>query len=309
MQIENVVVKRIIKRLLAAQDYREEVQLLLDSAFLDFTKGFLKEISEVRNKRSQKLDDMVWYTEHFLSPDKSKEDIAINSGLNMKTITNMFRSASRPIVLREAPKHFRRLIEVIKESIKNDDSGLSIGLSLTAGDRPLDTTETLWVMNVLSVKRAAIRGGLYSSAGKRVEKPLIHTLCLLWDVPSANFSYRSQNNEPLAVEGVDREIDFYLISNGRQFNCEVKLMGTGNPEGADAVIARDSGVFFGDKLSDQNKKQLDSLGIEWVELRSDLGFRRFLEVLNRLQIPNNGKTAFTVAEIEMALEKVLPATS
>ena len=33
-------------------------------------------------------------------------------------------------------------------------------------------------------------------------------------------------------------------------------MRRGNPESADAVIARDSRVFIADKLSDMNKKQL-----------------------------------------------------
>ncbi len=64
-----------------------------------------------------------------------------------------------------------------------------------------------------------------------------------------------------------------LIFNGKnQHKCEVKLMGRGNPESADAVIAKDSKVFVADKLSDTNKKQLNSREVEWVELRSTGGF-------------------------------------
>lgn len=63
-------------------------------------------------------------------------------------------------------------------------------------------------------------------------------------------------------------------------------MGKGNPESADAVIARDSKVFVADKLSDLNKSQLDHRGVLWVELRSANGFRRFEEVLKVLQIPH-----------------------
>ncbi len=51
-------------------------------------------------------------------------------------------------------------------------------------------------------------------------------------------------------------------------------MGRGNPESADAVIARDSKVFVADKLSDTNKRQIDSLGVEWVELRINGGFSK-----------------------------------
>ena len=72
-----------------------------------------------------------------------------------------------------------------------------------------------------------------------------------------------------AGSGVVREVDFDLKNGNEKFRCEVKLMGKGNPESADAVIARDSKVFVADKLSDLNKEQLDERGVEWVELRSD----------------------------------------
>ena len=63
-------------------------------------------------------------------------------------------------------------------------------------------------------------------------------------------------------------------------------MGKGNPESADAVIARDSKVFVADTLSMQNKDQCDQLGISWVELKSTDGYRRFKEVLEKLEIPH-----------------------
>jgi len=77
-------------------------------------------------------------------------------------------------------------------------------------------------------------------------------------------------------------------------------MGRGNPESADVVIARDSKVFVADKLSETNKKQLDSLGIEWVELRNDNGFQRFEIVLNHLRIPHR-KLPFN---IDQKLKKI-----
>ncbi|MBU0699695.1 CfrBI family restriction endonuclease, partial [bacterium] len=82
-----------------------------------------------------------------------------------------------------------------------------------------------------------------------------------------------------------REIDFYLCNKENDYKCEVKLMGKGNPESADAVIARDSKVFVADKLSDTNKAQLDSLKIGWVELRNTNGYKRFKTVLDMLKIP------------------------
>ena len=78
-------------------------------------------------------------------------------------------------------------------------------------------------------------------------------------------------------------------------------MGRGNPESADAVIARDSKVFVADKLSDTNKKQLTSLKVEWVELRNKKGFQRFEKVLSNLKIPHKAKT---VKDIDSKLGKI-----
>lgn len=100
----------------------------------------------------------------------------------------------------------------------------------------------------------------------------MQTLCKLYDVPNENY-YLKINNTLIQEADFTREVDFYLTQGGDQYKCEVKLMGIGNPESADAVIARDSRVFIADKLSITNKKQLDSvLNIEWVELRSKEGF-------------------------------------
>ena len=83
-----------------------------------------------------------------------------------------------------------------------------------------------------------------------------------------------------------REVDFYLINGAHEYPCEVKLMGKGNPEVADAIFARQSAVFIADKLSDLNKSQAESLGIKWVELSAPHGYQKFYEVLQSLNIPS-----------------------
>ena len=77
-------------------------------------------------------------------------------------------------------------------------------------------------------------------------------------------------------QGICKRGGFLLSERGSGYKCEIKLMGRGNPESADAVIARSSKVFVADKLSAMNKKQLDSLNVQWVELRSSAGFRRYI---------------------------------
>lgn len=147
----------------------------------------------------------------------------------------------------------------------------------------LNVSESLIVINTLAVKRAALRGGLWSTAGKCAEKYLMLTLCKLYQVPERN--YDATHFVKDRDKKVDREIDFYLLNGTTRYLCEVKLMGKGNPESADAIIARDSNVFVADTLSQQNKNQCDSLGISWVALRDKNGYERFVLALDKLGIP------------------------
>ena len=86
----------------------------------------------------------------------------------------------------------------------------------------------------------------------------MQTLCILFDISRNNYELKIKGKK-LEIDEFEREIDFYLIEGKNQYKCEVKLMGRGNPESADAVIARDSKVFIADKLSETNKKQLNRL--------------------------------------------------
>ena len=81
-------------------------------------------------------------------------------------------------------------------------------------------------------------------------------------------------------------------------------MGKGNPESADAVIARDSSVFVADKLSDTNKKQLNSLKVSWVELRDKDGYKRFNKVLEDLDIPHKEFKGDANKELEKIFRKI-----
>ncbi|MDR1553827.1 MAG: CfrBI family restriction endonuclease [Prevotellaceae bacterium] len=103
---------------------------------------------------------------------------------------------------------------------------------------------------------------------------------------------------------VDREIDFYLLNNGKEYLCEVKLMGKGNPESADAIFARKPHVFVGDKLSQQNINQSEQLGVNWVELRKENGFRRFKLVLEKLNIPHTDYNGSLDVDLPVILEEL-----
>lgn len=63
-------------------------------------------------------------------------------------------------------------------------------------------------------------------------------------------------------------------------------MGKGNPESADVIFARDPDIFVADKLSNKNKTQAEGLGVEWVQLRQENGYQKFLQILRKLDVPH-----------------------
>ena len=282
MTLTEQVAKNIIRKLLKGEDYRIEIVALINAEFLQFVIEFFKKV--VNAKLAHQRITADWYKREFLDPDLPKEDIAINAGLNMKTVTNMFNSRKKEVVIDASNDHYDTLYESIKElADSEEDLELTLTLKFQGVSVDLNISETLIVINTLAVKRAALRGGLWSTAGKRVEKPLMQTLCKLYGVSEDHYTAELKGQG--GQEDFTREVDFYLLKDDVQYKCEVKLIGKGNPESADAVIARDSAVFVADKLSDTNKQQLDSLGVAWVELRDANGVQKFKSVLESLGIP------------------------
>lgn len=241
-----------------------------------------------------------WYRKVFMDDSLPSEDIAINSGLNKKTISNMYGTATKTIVIEAANEHFESLYQNIQSLVEMENEiDLTLTIKMKGVSVDLNVSESLIVINTLAVKRAALRGGLWSTAGKSAEKYLMLTLCKLYQVPENN--YNASHFVKDRGKKVDREVDFYLLNNEKEYLCEVKLMGKGNPESADAIIARDSNVFVADTLSQQNKNQCEQLGIKWVALRDENGYKRFGKALSELNIPH---TEFT-DNLDTHLDKIL----
>jgi len=298
MTLTEQVAKNIIRKLLKGEDYRIEIVALINAEFLQFVIEFFKKV--VNAKLAHQRITADWYKREFLDPDLPKEDIAINAGLNMKTVTNMFNSGRKEVVIDASNDHYDTLYESIKElADSEEDLELTLMLKFQGVSVDLNISETLIVINTLAVKRAALRGGLWSTAGKRVEKPLMQTLCKLYGVSEDHYTAELKGQG--GQEDFTREVDFYLLKDDVQYKCEVKLIGKGNPESADAVIARDSAVFVADKLSDTNKQQLDSLGVAWVELRDANGVQKFKTVLESLEIP---VTDVDLRNLDLEVERI-----
>jgi putative type II site-specific deoxyribonuclease len=283
MTLTDQIIKNIITRVLKSEDYRIEIVNLINAEFLQFSIDFFKKV--VNAKLNSEDITIDWYRQHFMAATLPADDIAINAGLNKKTISNMYGSATRSIVIEASNEHFETLYQSIQTLVEiEEDIDLTLTIKLKGVSVDLNVSESLIVINTLAVKRAALRGGLWSSAGKSVEKHLMLTLCKLYKVPESN--YDATHFVKDKGKKVDREIDFYLINGEQKYLCEVKLMGKGNPESADAIIARNTNVFVADTLSGQNKNQCDQLGVYWIALRDRNGYQRFGQTLQALGIPH-----------------------
>lgn len=282
------VINNTVDKLMKGEDYRDEIVNSINAVFFDFTIDFFKEIVDA--KMNNKEINFEWYRDHFIHSDRFKPDeSAIFAGINKKTITNMYGTATKNVVLEVANNNFDYLSEMVSELKQDATDGLDVIMKINYKDTIIDLSlpESLLVINALATKKLQIRGGAWSSIGKKVEKPLVDRLCACAGVPAEyidNSHFKKDKSK-----AYDREIDYYLISEDKQkYKVEVKLMGKGNPESADATIARDSDIFIADTLSEQNCNQLADRGIEYLILKGHTdSVEKFIKILDKLNIPHN----------------------
>lgn len=292
------MVRAAIDLILQGKDHRNIVVDSIDRTFVQQALSLFEQVVCAKLRGEAITSD--WYENRFLDNNLDKEEIAWNGGINLKTVSNKRGSEKKEIVLEEAVKHHRRFRELV-DSLTDDSMDLELTLTLNKVSVSLNLNETIVVVNALAVRRAGLRGGAWSSIGKQVEGPLMEVMCRAFEVPDKYFTRSVQDDGSL------REVDFYLLPPGRSVKCEVKLMGKGNPESADAVVARESKVFVASTLSDLNKKQLDDRNVHWTELQTPFGFLRFEETLAYYCIPYQpidpkAKVEAVIDRIEQALE-------
>lgn len=296
MTLTDQVTKNIVRKLIKSEDYRIEVVQIINAEFLDFAIWFFKKIVDAKLQSGNITPD--WYRKVFLDHNLDPDEIAINSGLNKKTITNMYNSATKEIIINAAEEHYDSLYKNIEKLIESSpDLELTLTIKFKEVSVDLNISESFIVINTLAVKRAQLRGGAWSTAGKQAEKYLMKTLCKLYSVPDINIESKFEKDK---TKKVDREVDFFIKNGNEKYRCEVKLMGQGNPESADAIFARETKIFVADKLSEQNKNQSEELGVYWIELRENNGYKRFKDILEKLKIPHKEFSG----NIDDTLEKI-----
>lgn len=311
MTFKDGIINDTVENLINGRDYRENIIQAINAEFFDFSMAFFKKIVEA--KKNNTSIDYSWYKEYFLTEahGNSTDDIIINSGLNKKTISNMYGTAKKEVSLKVSVDNFNYIVEALQELENNADNDIDIVMEVSHGDDTvgLNLTESMLVINALATKKIQIRGGAWSSIGKRVEKPVVDRLCAMAGVPKANIDNKTFKKDK--TKDVDREVDYKLVGrDGTIYRIEVKLMGKGNPESADATIARDSNIFIADTLSEQNKNQLKELGIQYVELKgNEHSLSDFKKVLDELDIPHSDKAALLDYHVELIKTDVFKAVS
>lgn len=282
------IVDHTVNLLIEGKDYRTAIINEINLSFFDFTIGFFKEVLDA--KFNNKSLDLSWYRDKFiLNNSISTQNSAINAGINLKTIKNIYRSTKKEIVLDIAESNLNYLTDMVSKLEQDSENSLAISIKLSCNNISVELTltESLLVINALATKKIALRGGAWSAIGKRVEKPLLDKLCNLCNVPKKYIDNSHFQKDPNL--GYDREVDYILKNkNGQEYRIEVKLMGAGNPESADAVIARDSQIFIADTLSEQNRNQLAALNVAYMELKDNPNvINDFKQLLSRFDIPHS----------------------
>jgi hypothetical protein len=299
MRLTNRVTRRVIEHLLRAENYRTEIVSLIDAEFLEYVIDFFRRVVEAKLRSHIITPD--WYLAEFLQGlHYTADEIAIHAGLNKKTIGNLYGSARREIVIEASQTHYAELYLLTKELVEQySDLDVQLTIKFQAVSVELSLSESLIVINALAVRRAQLRGGAWSTVSKQVEKPLMLTLCRLFHIPPTHYTLTGKSD-------AEREVDFFFIGDtGQRYRCEVKLMGKGNPESADATIARDSHIFIADTLSELNKRQLTARGVYWVELNVPDGWQTFGMTLAALHIPHTPLPALPLSDLAAILDEVL----
>ena len=286
MKFGENIISRTVSKLISGLDYREEIINAVNAEFFDFSIKFFKHI--VRAKFDSQEINIDWYKKIFIESDSfTPEEKIIYAGLNKKTITNIYGTQSQKIMIDAARNNLEYLRTILSELEKDSNDGLAVSIQISYNNIivNLSLIESMLVINALATKKIQLRGGAWSTIGKRVEKPLLDKLCSLAGVPAENIdNTQFKRDKNLSY---DREVDYKLISSsGKIYRVEVKLMGRGNPESADATFARNTDIFIADTLSEQNCRQLQEWSVKYLMLRDNRdSLNDFKKILLALDIP------------------------
>lgn len=166
---EEKIIGATVEKLLNGEDYRQEVINDINVKFFDFTLEFFKKI--VTAKLNNEKINLDWYKKYFLNDENfDKVDIAVFSGMNLKTIQNICGTTTKKIVIDVAKQNYDYLKNLIRQLEVDGAEDLNIQIKITKNGVSVDLnlSESLLVLNALATKKIALRGGAWSAIGKRI---------------------------------------------------------------------------------------------------------------------------------------------
>ena len=92
MTLQNQAIKSIVTRVIKGQDYRIEIVGLINAQFLQFAVDFFKEVAKA--KLDSKDITLDWYKAAFMNEGLSSDEIAVNAGINKKTVYEFVQANS-----------------------------------------------------------------------------------------------------------------------------------------------------------------------------------------------------------------------
>ena len=118
MTLKEQIVKNIVSRVIQSKDHRAEIVNMINADFLQFAVDFFKKVVDAK-LHSQDIT-IDWYKTAFMNDRLPADDIAINAGLNKKTIHNMYRSSTKEIVIEASNEHFEALYNSIQALVDSE---------------------------------------------------------------------------------------------------------------------------------------------------------------------------------------------
>ena len=125
---KRLVIREVIERLINGKDYRIVTQTQINGRFLTYCLDFFKKVVEAKMDGTTITED--WYKENFVMNDNIKPvDRAIYAGINKKTISNMFNSGRKEIVVTASEDNYDTLVSSISHLIaENEDLDLLVSV-------------------------------------------------------------------------------------------------------------------------------------------------------------------------------------
>ena len=289
--------KSVIRALLTdGMNHRSAVFEDINRQFLKYAIDYFVEVARAK-LNSEDVSEPDWYLATLNDGLATKEDLAIRTGMPIKTIENIRGSTRREVVLEEGLSNHRQLLRTMEELLALNQPDLILTIKVGGVGIDLNVTESLVVINSLAVKRQQLSSGMWSAVGNAVERPLMVTLCELFEVEER--FYRGGRS----LDG-RHQVDFMLQRSGVEYRCEVKLNGRGNPESVTAAIARNPRIVVADHVSSQNRKTLDANQVAWVALSDPKGYLRFGQALESFGF--ECATPQDLSRLDDILDEILP---